>query len=215
MVRRARSKCGRGQNIRFWPSVRGYSESGESFSTASGQRGQRGEQRSDLPTSSGFDFCLEDKFLTSRSSGLRRGIARRKGWQLSFDGERCVCGLCFAVRMRGILNVAVPMRDNTGVMFESENAHRCGVECEQASGVGRQAEPASGQDTKNVAMGKDDRVAPARKDAVGDVLCTDPDLGDRFTFWDGIPPERPTWSLRLNLSRRAAFVSAVVPFVEI
>ena len=120
----------------------------------------------------------------------------------------------------------VPSGDHRPAVLGAKRADRSGIEPEQGSGGGRQAELAGGEDAQKMAVSDEDDVAQggvgqdrtdARKDPVGPcanllraltrVVCG--------TGSHTVGPERPAGSRAADLRSGEAFVTAIVPLVQI
>lgn len=102
------------------------------------------------------------------------------------------CFQCIRFFVNGKMAGVVPPDDNFALPIIAENAHECSVEKQQSTRVGRQAEPAGGENPQHMTVSKNDNVTFGRLDHLYDVVRASGHLGKCFaTGWVAVS-DRPT-----------------------
>ncbi len=116
---------------------------------------------------------------------------------------------------RSIPDSPVPLREDPGLPLVPQNADRSGVQSEQAPAVGRQPDPAGSKNPKNVPVRKKRRVSTSGRRTLDHAPRAGADLLHRLAVGNSVLPQVPAGPLIANLRRAAAFVIAIIPFLQI
>jgi hypothetical protein len=100
-------------------------------------------------------------------------------------------------------------------MLIAEDAGTCGSEHERSAMLGRETNPASSEDSKDVSVREDDDVAVYRLQVRYDPVSARSDTLNALAMSDTVCPEGPTWDLGADLLGGAPLVVSVIPFDQV
>ncbi len=100
-------------------------------------------------------------------------------------------------------------------VFMAEDADAAGVKCEEAACLRREAEPARGEDSQDVAMCEEGDAAGGGAGQFDHVVSTGGNFVDGFALGDAGAPDGPVGDVLTDLGSGAAFENSVVPFEKI
>jgi len=111
--------------------------------------------------------------------------------------------------------LAIPRADYAVFVLMAKNADASGIQREQSSGSRLKAQPAAGQDSEDVSMGKQRDIAIRGGSHFDDASRAFGNGFNSLTVGNVGLPYRPSGTFRANLPRRFAFEDSVVPFSKI